>query len=114
MVYQNHKWNYIHLYLTRHNSTITHFAALHQAGNELEGSICIQGQKHALAAVVSSCGQYRHYVISPHTKTVQPMVSHGCNGWSLTPSTEQMLAVFRNRVLRVTFGPKKEVAGDWM
>jgi hypothetical protein len=60
-----------------------------------------------LAVVASNCGQYRYYMISPQTKIVQPIVSHGCKGWSLTMSTEQMLVVFRKRALRMAFGPKK-------
>jgi len=107
LIHQNHKWNDIHLYLISRKSTIAHATALRHAGNESAGSIYINGQKFVLAAVASDCSQYRYYMISPQTKIVKPIVSHGCKGWSLTMSTEQMPVVFRKRALRMAFGPKK-------
>jgi hypothetical protein len=39
---------------------------------------------------------------------------YGCETWSLTLREEQRLRVFRNRVLRGIFGPKRdEVTGEW-
>jgi hypothetical protein len=41
-------------------------------------------------------------------------VLYGCETLSLTPAEERRLRVFENRVLRRTFGPKKqEVTRDW-
>jgi hypothetical protein len=43
-----------------------------------------------------------------------PVVLNGCETWSLTLREEQKLRVFENRVLRRTFGPKRdEVTGEW-
>jgi hypothetical protein len=43
-----------------------------------------------------------------------PLVSYGCQTWSLTPREEQRLRVFENRVLRI-FGPKRdETTGEWI
>jgi hypothetical protein len=39
---------------------------------------------------------------------------YGCETWSLTLKEEHRLKVFENRVLRGTFGPKKdEVMREW-
>jgi hypothetical protein len=39
---------------------------------------------------------------------------YGCNTWALTLREENRLRVFENRVLRRTFGPKRdEVTGEW-
>jgi hypothetical protein len=39
---------------------------------------------------------------------------YGCETWSLTLREEHRLRVFKNRVLRRIFGPKKdEVMGEW-
>jgi hypothetical protein len=39
---------------------------------------------------------------------------HGCETWSLTSREERKLRVFKNRVLRRIFGPKRdEIAGEW-
>jgi hypothetical protein len=41
-------------------------------------------------------------------------VLYGCETWSLTLREGHRLRVFENRVLRGTFGPKRdEVTGDW-
>jgi hypothetical protein len=43
-----------------------------------------------------------------------PVVLYGCEAWSLTLREEQKLKVFKNRVLRKIFGPKRdEVTGEW-
>jgi hypothetical protein len=42
------------------------------------------------------------------------MVLYGCETWSLTLREERALRVFKNRVLRRVFGPKRdEVTGGW-
>jgi hypothetical protein len=48
-------------------------------------------------------------------KTINlPVVLHGCETWSLTLREKHRLRVFENRVLRRTFGLKRdEVTGDW-
>jgi hypothetical protein len=46
--------------------------------------------------------------------SILPVVLYGCETWSLTLREEQRLKVFANRVLRRTFGPKRdEVTGGW-
>jgi hypothetical protein len=43
-----------------------------------------------------------------------PVVSYGCETWSLTLREEPRLRVFANRVLRRIFGPKRdEVREQW-
>jgi len=43
-----------------------------------------------------------------------PVVTYGCETWSLTLREEHRLRVFENRVLRRIFGPKSdEVTGEW-
>jgi hypothetical protein len=42
------------------------------------------------------------------------VVQFGCETWSLTLREEHRLKVFENRVLRKTFGPKRdELTGEW-
>jgi hypothetical protein len=42
------------------------------------------------------------------------LVLYGCETWSLTVREEYRLRVFKNRVLRRIFGPKREeVTGEW-
>jgi hypothetical protein len=45
---------------------------------------------------------------------ILPVVSYGCETWSLTFREEHGLRVFENRVLRRIFGLKRnEVTGEW-
>ena len=43
-----------------------------------------------------------------------PVVLYGCETWSLTLREERRLRIFENRVLRRTFGSKRdEVTEEW-
>jgi hypothetical protein len=43
-----------------------------------------------------------------------PVVLYGCETWSLTLREECRLRVFKSRVLRRIFGPKRDdVTGEW-
>jgi hypothetical protein len=45
---------------------------------------------------------------------ILPVVLYGCEIWSLTLREEHRLRMFKNRVLRRIFGPKRdEVTGEW-
>jgi len=45
---------------------------------------------------------------------ILPVVSYGCETWSLTLRKERRMRVFKNRVLRRICGPKRdEVTGEW-
>jgi hypothetical protein len=58
---------------------------------------------------------YKNRNIKIYRATILPVVSlFGCKTWSLTLREEQRLMVFENRVLRKTFGPRRdEVTGEW-
>ena len=56
---------------------------------------------------------YQKYLYIYRTRLL-PVVLYGCETWSLTLREEHRLRVFENRVLRRTFGPKKDgVKGEW-
>jgi len=45
---------------------------------------------------------------------ILPVILYGCETWSLTLRMEGRLKVFKNRVLRMLFGPKRnEITGKW-
>jgi hypothetical protein len=63
---------------------------------------------------------YQISLLSKNTKIkiyrtiILPVVSYGCETWSLTLREEHRLRVFESRVLRRIFGPKRdEVTGEW-
>jgi len=53
-------------------------------------------------------------MLKTYRTIILPVVSYGCETWSLTLRVERRLRVFENRVLRRIFGPKTgEVIGEW-
>jgi hypothetical protein len=63
------------------------------------GSACY----HSLQDLLSSS------LLSNNTKIIiLPVVLYGCETWSLTLREEHRLRVFKNRVLRRIFGPKRD------
>jgi hypothetical protein len=51
--------------------------------------------------------------IKIYKTVILPVVLYGCETWSLTLREEHNLMVSENRVLRRTFGPKREEDGSW-
>jgi hypothetical protein len=51
--------------------------------------------------------------IKIYKTVILPVVSYGCETWSLTLREEHGLRVFKNRVLRRIFGAKREEDGSW-
>jgi hypothetical protein len=43
-----------------------------------------------------------------HRTIILPDVLCGCETWSVTLTEERRLRVFRNRVLRIIFGPERD------
>jgi hypothetical protein len=53
-------------------------------------------------------------MVNIYETIILPVVLYGCETWSLILKEEHRLRVFENRVLRRTFGPKRdEVMGEW-
>ena len=44
---------------------------------------------------------------------ILPVELYGCETWSLTLREECRLRVFDNRILRLIFGPKRDMNGEW-
>ena len=64
--------------------------------------------------ILSSSLLSKNLKINLYRSTVLPVVLYGCETWSLTLREERRLRVFENRVLRRTFGPRRnEVTGEW-
>ena len=64
--------------------------------------------------LLSSSLLSKNLKIKIHRTIILPVVLYGCETWSLILRVERRLRVFENRVLRRTFGPKRdEVTGEW-
>jgi len=55
----------------------------------------------------------KYIKIKIYRTIILPIVCHGCETWSLTLREDYKLRVFKNRVLKIIFGPKREeVTGE--
>jgi hypothetical protein len=69
---------------------------------------------HSVQNLLSSRLLSKNTKIRVYRSIILPLVLYGYETWSLTQREEQRLRVFENRVLRKTFGPKKdEATGEW-
>ena len=64
--------------------------------------------------LLSSSLLSKNLKIKIYRNIILPVVLYGCETWSLTLTEERRLKVYENRVMRRTFGPKRDqVTGEW-
>jgi hypothetical protein len=69
---------------------------------------------HLVQSLLCSHMLSRNVKVKIYKTIILPFVLYGCEMWSRTLKKEHRLRVFENRVLRSTFGPKRdEVMGEW-
>jgi hypothetical protein len=74
------------------------------------GNACYHSVQNRLLSRLLS----KNVNIRMYKTIILPMVSYGCETWSLTLTEEHRLRVFENRVLRKIFGRKRDdVVGSW-
>ena len=74
------------------------------------GNACYYSVQNLLSSSLLS----RKLKIKIYRTIILTVVLYGCETWSLTLREERGLRVFKNRVLRRVFGPKRdEVTGEW-
>ena len=74
------------------------------------GNACYYSVQNLLSSSLLS----KKLKIKIYRTIILPVVLYGCETWSRTLREERRLRVFKNRVLRRVFGPKRdEVTGEW-
>jgi hypothetical protein len=68
---------------------------------------------YSVQNLLSFCLIPKNLKIKIYKTVILPVVLYGCRTWSLTVGEEHRLRVFKNRVLRKIFGPKREEDGSW-
>ena len=69
---------------------------------------------HSVQILLSTSLLPKNIKIKIHRTIILPGVMYGCETWSLLLRGERRLRVFKNRVLRRIFGPKRdEVIMEW-
>jgi hypothetical protein len=74
----------------------------------------VNASYHSFQSHLSSRLLSKNLKIRIYKVIILPVVLYGCETWSLTLREEHRLRVFKNRVLRRIFGPKRdEVTDEW-
>jgi hypothetical protein len=69
---------------------------------------------HSVQNLLSSRLLSKNVKVRIYRTIILPVVLYGCETWSLTVRQEHKLRMFKNRVLRRIFGPKRDgVMGGW-
>ncbi|KAJ4436535.1 hypothetical protein ANN_16566 [Periplaneta americana] len=69
---------------------------------------------YSVEKLLSSSLLSKNLKVRMYKTVILPVLLYGCETWTLTLREEQRLRVFENKVLRKTFGAKRdEVTGEW-
>ena len=63
---------------------------------------------HSVQNLLSSSLLSKNIKVKKYKTIILPVVVYGCETWSLTLREERRLRLFKNRVLRGIFGPKRD------
>ena len=99
------EFKYLGTTLTNQNSIQKEIKSRLKLGNACYPSV----QKLLSSSLLS-----KNLKIKIHRTIILPVVLYGCETWSLTLMEEHRLRVFKNRLLRRIFGPKRDgVTRGW-
>ena len=99
------EFKYLGTTLTNQNSIVEEIKSRLRSGNA-----CY----HSVQNLLSFMLQFKNLKFKIYTTIILPVVSYGCESWSLTLREERKLREFENMVLRRIFGPRKdEVTEEW-
>ena len=55
----------------------------------------------------------RNLKLKIYKRLIRPIVTYGCEAWTLTARDEQHLRIFERKILRKIFGPVQDKDGCW-
>jgi hypothetical protein len=98
------EFKYLRTTLTNQNSIQEEITSRLKSRNA-----CCRSVQNILSSILIS----KNIKIKIYRTIILPVVLYGCETWSLILGEERRLRVFKNRVLRRIFGPKRdEVTGE--
>jgi len=98
---------FVHLFVIRISAFNKYYLCTKRA---YTGNACYHLVQNLLSASLLS----KNIKIKIYRTIILPDVLCGCETWSFTLKEEPRLRVFKNRVLRRIFGPKRDkVIGEW-
>jgi hypothetical protein len=75
----------------------------------LSGNRCY----YAYGKLMKSRALNRSSRLKIYISSIRPVVTYGCEAWTLTDRDEQHLRIFERRILRKIFGPAQNEDGSW-
>jgi len=75
----------------------------------LSGNRCY----YAYGKLMKSRSLNRSSKLKIYKSLIRPIVTYGCEAWTLTNRDEQYLRIFERRILRKIFGPVQNEDGFW-
>ena len=75
----------------------------------LSGNRCY----YAYGKLMKSRALSRSSKLKIYKSLIRPIVTYGCEAWTLTNRDEQYLRIFERRILRKVFGPVQNEGGFW-
>jgi len=70
-------------------------------------------RKYLLPFSLESISPSKYVKFKIYRIIILPVVLYGCKTWSFTLREEHELKVFKNRVLRKVFGPKRDTTAGY-
>jgi hypothetical protein len=98
------EFNYLGSQLNQTNSTSSEIQARILSGNR-----CY----YAYGKLMKSRELNRSSKLKIYTSLIRPIVTYGCEVWTLTNRDEKYLRIFERRILRKIFGPVQNEDGFW-
>jgi len=98
------EFNYVGSQLNEINSSSTEIQAKILRGNRCH---------YAFGKLMKSRALNRSSKLKIYKSLIRPVVTYGCEAWTLTNRDEQYLRIFEGRILRKIFGPVQNEDGFW-
>jgi hypothetical protein len=73
----------------------------------------IAWKRNCISEICNSNYTNRSPKLKIYKSLIRPIVTYGCEAWTLTNGDEQYLRIFQRRILRKIFGPAQNEEGFW-
>jgi hypothetical protein len=68
---------------------------------------------YSCGKLIKSRALNRNLKLKIYKSLIRPVVTYGCEAWTLTARDEQHLRIFERKILRKIFGPVQDKDGSW-
>jgi hypothetical protein len=81
---------------------------------EIQARILSESRRYyAYGKLIKSRALNRSSKLKTHKSLIRPVMTYGCEAWTVTIREEQHLRISERRILRKIFGPVQNEDGSW-